>query len=66
MLKNTTREQDAVIDRANLDIEDTVNGLIKIIEDLDDQLAESIAKAEELQITVGSLEHRIQELEAKQ
>ena len=66
MLKNTTREQDALINRASESVGYVVSNLIDAIQSLDERLSESISENDTLRATVDSLERRIQELEAKQ
>ena len=66
MLTHTSREQDILINQANSTVENIVTNLIAVIEQLDDQLTESIRENDTLRATVDSLERRIEELEAKQ
>jgi len=59
----------AVIEQLDDRLEESINEADKLrtsVEILVHDLAESRAETEGLRITVGSLEHRIQELEAKQ
>lgn len=66
MFKHTSREQDILINQASSTVENIVTNLIAVIEQLDDQLSESIRENDTLRATVDSLERRIEELEAKQ
>ena len=59
----------AVIEQLDDRLEESINEADKLrtsVEIVVHDLAESRAETEGLRITVGSLEHRIQELEAKQ
>lgn len=64
MLKNTSREQDALINRASESVDYVVSNLIDTIQSLDERLSESIVENETLRATIESLEQRIEELEA--
>lgn len=66
MLKNTSREQDALINRASESVDYVVGNLIDTIQSLDERLSESIVENETLRATIESLEQRIEELEVKQ
>ena len=64
MLKNTSREQDALINRASESVDYVVSNLIDTIQSLDERLSESIVENETLRATIESLEQRIEQLEA--
>jgi len=66
MLKNTSREQDALINRASQSVDYVVSNLIDTIQSLDERLSESIVENETLRATIESLQQRIEELEVKQ
>jgi phage shock protein A len=65
-MKNTSREQDALIDRASQSVGYVVSNLIDTIQSLDERLSESMEEVDRLRGEVSLLEQDIAELEAKQ
>lgn len=65
-MKNTSANQDTIVRGARQDVTNVIDALIEIIAELDERLTRSMDEANQLRLTVDSLEHRIEELKAKQ